>query len=305
LVLMLVSSSADAGTISFSVGGHRVRIEAPRGCSSSSCASISIPGVYESRKKSDDDTRDVAASPPPAPPAPTPVQVAPPPQPPVPAPPPVQQTAPPASRPVIASAPPPAPPAVGFATAPQPTQVAVYKPAAVATQEVAPPLPPLPQPQPQQATIVTPNCATPPAAAPDDGVRQAPATSLSTLKVRHEEDAVDSPLGDWQTEGRGMVRIAECGRALCGYAIKEGDTENGEAILINMKEKSDLKWSGSVYSKDSGDTYYGTMRLKRSNTLHVEACAFSRFYCNGNNWTRVATPQPMMTSRQVVQEPRS
>ena len=57
------------------------------------------------------------------------------------------------------------------------------------------------------------------------------------LKVLHEEDR-DSPLGDWQTEGKGMVRIAECGRALCGYAIKEGESEKGEAILINMKPKS-------------------------------------------------------------------
>lgn len=297
VALILMNSSADADTISFSVGGHRVRIEAPRGCRSSSCASISIPGVYESRKKSDDDARDVTASPAPAP---APMQVAPPP-PPMPAPPPVQQTAPPAvgfpiapqsaPRPVIVSAPPPA-------------QVAVYKPAAVATQEVAAPLPPVPQPQP--ATVVAQDCAPPPSAdKSDDGVRQSPATSLPALKVRHEEEAVDLPLGDWQTEGRGMVRIAECGRALCGYAIREGDTENGEAILINMKEKSDLKWSGSVYSKDSGDTYYGTMRLRGANTLHVEACAFSRFYCNGNNWTRITRPQPMMTSRQVTQAPRS
>lgn len=305
LVLMLVSSSVHAGTISFSVGGHRVRIEAPRGCSSSSCASISIPGVYESRKKSDDDTRDVAVSPPPPPPAPAapPVQVAPPPPPPVPAPPPVQQSVP-APKPVIASAPQSPPPAVGFATAPQPAAPALYKAAAVATQEVAPPLPPVPQPQLQPATVVTQNCTTPPSDKSDD-VRQTPATSLPSLKVRHEEDAGDSPLGDWQTEGRGMVRIAECGRALCGYAIKEGDTENGEAILINMKEKSDLKWSGSVYSKDSGDTYYGTMRLRGPNTLHVEACAFSRFYCNGNKWTRVSKSERMITSRQVTQEPRS
>jgi uncharacterized protein (DUF2147 family) len=173
----------------------------------------------------------------------------------------------------------------------------------VATQEVAAPLPPVPQPQP--ATVVTQNCASPPAADKSDDVRQTPATSLPALRVRHEEEAADLPLGDWQTEGRGMVRIAECGRALCGYAIREGDTENGEAILINMKEKSDLKWSGSVYSKDSGDTYYGTMRLRGANTLHVEACAFSRFYCNGNNWTRITRPQPMMTSRQVTQSPRS
>lgn len=124
------------------------------------------------------------------------------------------------------------------------------------------------------------------------------------LKVLHEEDP-DSPLGDWQTEGKGMVRIAECGRALCGYAIREGDSEKGEAILINMKPKSDVQWRGSVYSKDSGDTYYGTMRMKGANMLRVEACAFSRFYCNGNNWTRITRPERMITSRQTAQEPRT
>jgi uncharacterized protein (DUF2147 family) len=101
-----------------------------------------------------------------------------------------------------------------------------------------------------------------------------------------------------------MVRVAECGRALCGYTIREGEGEKGEAILINMKPKSEEKWSGSVYSRDSGDIYYGTMRLRGPNTLRVEACAFSRFYCNGNNWTRV-TSKPMMTSRQMTPEPRT
>ena len=277
MVLLAVSSSADAGTISFSVGGHRVRIEAPRGCSSSSCASISIPGVYESRRKRDDDNRDVLASPPPAP---TPAQAAPPPSPG-----PVQQSAPPAPKPVIASA-------------PQPAPLAVYKPAAVATQEVAPP--PLPQ-APQPTAIVTQPCTTPPAKS-DDTVRPVPPP---VLKVLHAEDPADSPHGDWQTEGKGMVRIAECGRALCGYAINEGESEKGEAILINMKAKSDTQWSGNIYSKDSGDTFYGTMRMKGPNMLRVEACAISRFYCNGSNWTRVSKPERMMTSRQVTTEPRS
>jgi uncharacterized protein (DUF2147 family) len=124
------------------------------------------------------------------------------------------------------------------------------------------------------------------------------------LNVAHEQDP-DSPLGDWETEGKGMVRIAECGRALCGYAIKEGESEKGEAILINMKPKSDQQWSGSVYSKDSGDTYYGTMRMKGPNMLRIEACAFSRFYCNGGNWTRIAKPERMITSRRIAQEPRT
>lgn len=277
MLLMAVSSSADAGTISFSVGGHRVRIEAPRGCSSSSCASISVSGVYDSRRKRDDDARMVA-SPPPPPPAPA--QVAPPP---APAPTPVQQSAQP-PKPIIATAPAP---------------LAVYRPAAVTTQEVAPPpLPPVPQPPP--STIVSQPCTAPPADRYDNNAR--PATPV--LKVLHEEDP-DSPLGDWQTEGKGMVRIAECGRALCGYAIREGDSEKGEAVLINMKPKSDVQWRGSVYSKDSGDTYFGTLRMKGPNTLRVEACAFSRFYCNGNNWTRITRPQPMMTSRRVTEGPRS
>ena len=284
MVLMVVGSSAQAGTVSFSVGGHRIRIEAPRGCSSSSCASISVPGVYESRKRGDD-TRNIAASPPPAP-APAPAQV----------------TAPPALGPLQQST----PPAPVIATAPAPAPLAVYKPAAATTQVVGPPplpsLPPVPQVQP--ATSVTQPCTAAPADKPNEGAGPAPASSPPLLKVLHEENSIDSPLGDWQAEGRGVVRIAECGRALCGYAITGGESEKGEAILINMKPKSDQQWSGSVYSKDSGDIYYGTMRLRGPNTLRVEACAFSRFYCNGNNWTRI-TVQPMVTTRQVAQQPRS
>src|SRR3954451_6888575 len=49
LVLLVTASSAHADAISFSVAGHRIHIEAPRNCRSASCASITIPGVYESR----------------------------------------------------------------------------------------------------------------------------------------------------------------------------------------------------------------------------------------------------------------
>ena len=73
-------------------------------------------------------------------------------------------------------------------------------------------------------------------------------------------------------------------------------------MLINMKPKTDTRWTGNVYSQDSGDTYYGTMDLKGPNTLRVEACAFGRFYCSGNNWIRISsqtTAESLMTSRQT------
>ena len=51
VALMLLTTSADAGQISFSVGGHRIRIEAPRHCRSTSCASVSVSGIYNSRRR--------------------------------------------------------------------------------------------------------------------------------------------------------------------------------------------------------------------------------------------------------------
>jgi hypothetical protein len=278
VVLVLAASSAQADSLSFSVGGHRVRIDAPRDCRSTSCASISIPGVYESRRKRfEDEDRDVVTAPPP-PPTPT-VPVAP-----------VQQVAPPPAPTVVAR--PPAP-KLTVVMVPAPTPLAVYKPAATTTQEVAPPPPP-----PQAATQP---CPPAPATKPLD-TKPAP----PPLKVLREDDQPDSPVGDWQTENKGLVRIAECGRALCGYTIKPGDDAKGEAVLINMKPKTSAQWTGSVYSKDSGDTYYGSINMNGPNTLRVEACALGRFYCNGNHWTRVPPrTDRVITSRQVDQQPRT
>ena len=59
----------------------------------------------------------------------------------------------------------------------------------------------------------------------------------------------NSPIGDWQTEGKGTVRIAKCGNALCGYVLNASSNDKGEAILINMKPKTDRQWTGSVYSQ--------------------------------------------------------
>ena len=226
-VLMALCSSAYAGgSISFTVGGHRVHIESSRRCRSTSCASVSISGVNERRSRSITDREEV-----------TPVR-----------------TAPPVSQ---AVSPPPAPP---------------------------PPPPPV--------------------AKPVEPVR--PPAPVARVSHEAEEEVADSPIGDWQTEGKGTVRIAKCGTALCGYVLNASSNDKGEAILINMKPKTDRQWTGSVYSQVSGETYYGTMAIKGINTLRVEACALGRFYCSGNNWSRIASrADNWVTSRQVSAEPRS
>src|SRR5262245_45096473 len=42
--LLLATTSAQAGGVSFEIDGQRVRIESPRGCSSLSCIQITAPG---------------------------------------------------------------------------------------------------------------------------------------------------------------------------------------------------------------------------------------------------------------------
>jgi uncharacterized protein (DUF2147 family) len=255
-VLIALTSSAHAGrSISFSVGSHRVHIESSRHCRSVSCASMSISRRFDWHRKRDryNDDRDVAVPEQPAPPAP-------------------QTISPPAPPATTA-------PAKTIVTAPPP---AVYTQAASISRIAAPPPPPPAPPPVEQVSIPVP--PPPQDAKPAETVQPAPQVERVTHQA--EEEPSDSPIGDWQTEGKGTVRIAKCGNALCGFVLGSSN-ENGEAILINMKPKTEKQWIGGVYSQQSGETYYGTMSMKGINTLRVEACALSRFYCSGNNWSRI------------------
>jgi len=140
--LLLATSSAQAGGITFQVNGERIRVEAPRNCTGISCIKITAPGYSGTvgnidlkglgGKSKDDDDVAVTAPAKPAAPAPAPVQAAAP-QPaapaPVPAAPaPAQTTA--AATPAPAEIAPPAPPAppAPAAAAPAPVATAASDP---------------------------------------------------------------------------------------------------------------------------------------------------------------------------------
>ncbi|MBB4369446.1 uncharacterized protein (DUF2147 family) [Bradyrhizobium sp. cir1] len=121
----------------------------------------------------------------------------------------------------------------------------------------------------------------------------------TTVAERSDDEATYLPLGEWESLGaKGTVRIERCGPALCGYALTE-TSSRGESVLVNMKPKSHDVWTGSIYSRSSGNTYYARMTLKSSGKLHVEACALGHFWCSGNDWTRVEDQQEkVVTSSQ-------
>lgn len=276
IALTVMAPAAQAGSYSFSVGGHRFHVEAPRNCRSSSCVSVS--------SRSFRPTEDVSTAP-----APPPVPV-------VQAPQPVYPVAP--TRPVQATPPPPAPPApVLAATNSQPVVPPAPK-RETSRIEALNPNPPrvdLSRLDPPKTIALVPPRIEPPVVTADPEIK--PAT---TSAKRSEDEPAYLPLGQWESDGaKGMVRIERCGPALCGYVLTE-TSSRGESVLVNMKPKSHDAWTGSIYSRSSGNTYYGTMTLKNSGRLYVEACAFGRFWCSGNDWIRVEEPreQVITTSRQ-------
>jgi uncharacterized protein (DUF2147 family) len=277
-VLMALSwsacgSSAHAGrSISFSLGKHRVHIESARHCRSLSCASVSISKRLNWRHRRDryEEEHDATV---PAKPVPAVPQTVSPPAPP-------SITGP----KTIVSAPPP----VYTAAASRSHTVDVPPVAPPPIQGVSIPVPPVPSVEKPVETA------------------QPPAQVERVTHQAEEEAPSDSPIGDWQTEGKGSVRIERCGRALCGHVLNRSSSGNGEMVLINMKPKEAALWSGNIYSHDSENTYYATIAMSGPDSLWVKACALGRFYCSGNIWSRIGgKPEKLVISRQTSPEPRS
>ena len=162
-----------------------------------------------------------------------------------------------------------------------------------------------------QAAPVPPPAKAAPAAKPAPPV---PAVAPPLQKISHDvdEQPAETPLGDWRTEAKaGSVRIETCGRSLCGYVLDPTTGAAGETVMFDMKPrvssgKVASEWSGRIFSRSSGNTYYATIAMDGPNSLRVEACALGHFFCTGNLWSRIpGRPEKLITSRQIAPEPRS
>jgi hypothetical protein len=271
IALMAIAPAAEAGSYAFSIGGHRFQVESPRNCRSASCVSVSSNRSFRPEV---DTTR--------APPQPvypvTPVR--------------------PAQAIVVAPASAPATPVLASTTS-QPVvlpQAPTLAAPTLASPISNPPRVELPRIDPPKTVALDPPRMEAPVVAPRPEINQ-----TTTIAQRSDDEPAYLPLGEWESAGaKGTVRIERCGPALCGYALTEASSR-GESVLVNMKPKTHDVWTGNIYSRSSGSTYYATMTLKNSGKLHVEACALGHFWCSGNDWTRAEErPEKLITtSRQA------
>jgi uncharacterized protein (DUF2147 family) len=92
-----------------------------------------------------------------------------------------------------------------------------------------------------------------------------------------------SPRGTWRVQdGSGSVRIAACGRHLCGY------TPDGQVVLRNMASQGPNSWAGTMIDiRGGGTNYSGTMSLVTDDTLRVQGCVPGGNMCGSETWARM------------------
>ncbi len=237
--LLLATTSAQAGGISFQINGERVRIEAPSNCAAISCVKVISPGYTGKlgnvdlkgmgNKKTDDD--DVVTSAPAAP-APAPAQ---------------------------AAAPPPPAPAPAAAPAPAPTTVAAATPLRYETVTPAP-LPPAP-PAPPAPTAAAPAAAPAPVAAASDpnspvGIWM---TEENKGNVRIEECGANLCGYSVNTGARILINMKPQGSKWTGR-IHDPESGRNYDSTIALKSTDTLKVQGCAF----GGMFCGGQTWKRA-----------------------------------------
>ena len=235
--LLMATTSAHAGGISFQINGERIRVEAPRNCNAISCVKVISPGYTGTlgnvdlkgmgKKKSDDD--DVVTS--------------------------VPAASPPAPAPAQAAAPPPPAPAPAVAPAPVPTTVAAATPLRYETVSPAP-LPPAPPAPAATAPVPAP---APVAAASDPN---SPVGTWSTEEnkgnVRIEECGGNLCGYSVNTGARILINMKPQGSKWTGR-IHDPESGRNYDSTIALKSTDTLKVQGCAF----GGMFCGGKTWKR------------------------------------------
>lgn len=97
--------------------------------------------------------------------------------------------------------------------------------------------------------------------------------------------------GTWlRDNGKGTVRIAHCGAALCGTVASVSDPASpakvGQRVFYGMVPSGENSWSGHAFNPEDGKTYSGTMILAGSR-LTTAGCVLGGLICKSVHWSRV------------------
>jgi uncharacterized protein (DUF2147 family) len=125
------------------------------------------------------------------------------------------------------------------------------------------------------------------------------AVASAPASAQKAEDA----LGVWLNPENGSnVEFYKCGDGVCGKIVKVTDGQKtddknpdaakksrpiiGLVIMEGAKKTGDNKWAGTLYNRENGKNYSGTLTVKTKDTLDLSGCVVA-VLCKTVTWTRV------------------
>ncbi len=113
----------------------------------------------------------------------------------------------------------------------------------------------------------------------------------------------DDAFGVWLNPENGSnIEMYKCGDLLCAKILKVKDAQKtddknpdvakrtqpieGLVIMADGKKSGDNKWQGSLYNRENGKTYSGTITVKSKEAIDLSGCV-AAVLCRTVTWTRV------------------
>jgi uncharacterized protein (DUF2147 family) len=113
----------------------------------------------------------------------------------------------------------------------------------------------------------------------------------------------EDAFGVWLNPDNGSnIELYKCGGDLCAKLTKVTDGQKtddknpdaakknrpiiGLVIMENAKKSGDNKWAGSLYNRENGKTYSGTITVKTKEAIDLSGCV-AGILCRTVTWTRV------------------
>ena len=110
--------------------------------------------------------------------------------------------------------------------------------------------------------------------------------------------------GLWRNPiGSAIIRLAPCGRQLCGTVVwasargkREASTSTpdivGTTVLTGVKSTAANVWTGELFIPDDNVHVSATLQLRGDRELKLTGCALLGLFCRSQIWTRTAEPLP-------------
>ncbi|MDX2263677.1 MAG: DUF2147 domain-containing protein [Hyphomicrobiales bacterium] len=128
----------------------------------------------------------------------------------------------------------------------------------------------------------------------------AAAACASSTAFAAPEDA----FGTWRDTAKGsVVKVYSCGGGLCAQIVKTNDAGAkdvnnpnpelrkrpiaGLVIMSGAKKSGDNAWKGSIYNREDGQRYSGTITVVSKNQLELQGCGLGGLVCSSRTWTRI------------------